>query len=101
MKDKTPQLSIIEQLAREYDEKYRNLEKLIAQSAPEDIPPQLAALAEQASNCFRSAQMDLFSLPEILASDTRDFPAMTALFRSFDELRILFHFLYEHYLPRS
>ena len=99
MKCNSPQLSIIEQLSREYDEKYRTLEKLISESTPEDIPPQLMALAEGAADRFRSAQTDLFSLPEILEDDDscKALPALTTLFRAFDEMRILFRFLFQHY----
>ncbi len=98
MKDNSPQLLIIEQLSREYDEKYRNLDKLISESAPEDIPPQLMALAERAADRFRSAQAAILALPVIFEEDTshKVLPAITALFRAFDEMRILFHFLYEN-----
>ena len=100
MKDDSPQIVIIEQLSREYDEKYRNLEKLISDSDPEDVAPQLMALAERAAERFRSAQAAILSLPEITQSDTGVLPAMSALFRTFDEMRILFHFLYESYRQR-
>jgi hypothetical protein len=98
VKVESPQLLIIEQLSREYDEKYRNLGKLVSESSPEDIPPRLMALAEHAADRFRSAQTAMFSLPGICENDAANkaFPAMTALFQAFDEMRILFHFLYEH-----
>ncbi len=99
MQDNSPQLSIIEQLSREYDEKYRNLEKLVSESTPADIPPQLMALAEQAAARFRSAQAAIFSLPELFEDgmSRKALPALTGLFRAFDEMRILFHFLFENY----
>ena len=102
MQDDSPQLSIIEQLSREYDEKYRNLEKLVSECTPADIPPQLLALAEQAAARFRSAQATIFSLPALFEDDMRPktLPAITALFRAFDEMRILFHFLFENYRQR-
>ncbi|MGC8494088.1 MAG: hypothetical protein ACP5SH_20380 [Syntrophobacteraceae bacterium] len=100
MKDDSPQVVIIEQLSREYDEKYRNLEKLISDTDPEDVPPQLMALAERAAEHFRSAQAAILSLPEITRSDSGALPAMSVLFRTFDEMRILFHFLYESYRQR-
>lgn len=99
MKDESPQLAIIEQLSREYDEKCQNLEKLISESAPEDVAPQLMALAERAAGRFRTAQAAIFSLPGIFEDDRsgKVLPTMTALFRAFDEMRILFHFLFENY----
>ncbi len=101
MKDDSPQILIIEQLSREYDEKYRNLEKLISDTDPEEVAPQLMALAERAAERFRSAQAAILSLPEITQSDIGALPAMSALFRTFDEMRILFHFLYEIYRQRG
>lgn len=99
MKDNSPQLLIIEQLSREYDEKYRNLGKRISENAAEDIAPQLMALAERAAEHFRSAQAAILSLPELFedATSQKILPAMTALFQAFDEMRILFHFLYENH----
>jgi len=94
VKGDPPQLVIIEQLSREYDEKYRNLEKLVSESTPEDIPPQLMALAERAADRFRFAQATILSLPGTFEEDAA-LPAMTALFRAFDEMRILFQFLFE------
>jgi len=66
MKDHSPPLQIIGQLAREYDEKYRELEKLISETQPEIIPPQLRALAERATDRFRSAQVAMLSMPNYL-----------------------------------
>lgn len=100
MKDESPQIVIIEQLSHEYDQKYRNLEKLISESDPEEVAPQLMALAERAAERFRSAQAAILSLPAIAENDTGILPAMSALFRTFDEMRILFHFLYESYQQR-
>ncbi len=100
MKDDPPQLLIIEQLSREYDEKYRSLEKLVSESPPEDIPPQLMALAEDAADRFRSAQAAILSSPELLADATGRM-AVTALFRAFDEMRILFHFLFENHRQQA
>ena len=95
MKDDPPQLAIIEQLSREYDEKYKDLEKLISEINKEDAAPQIMALAERAAERFRSAQAKLLCMPEMFKEDTdkKLLPAMTTLFRSFDEMRILFHFL--------
>ena len=98
MQDDSPQLVIIEQLSRDYDEKYRNLEKLISESAPEDIPPRLMALAEQTAARFRSAQAVILSLPAMSENDSskKSLAALTGLFGAFDEMRILFHFLFEN-----
>jgi len=99
MKDQSPHLQIIGQLAREYDEKYRELEKLISETEPEIIPPQLRALAERATDRFRSAQIAMLSIPELFDGEERQgtVQAMEALCRAFDEMRILFHFLFENH----
>ena len=98
MKSNSPQLEIIEHLAREYDEKYRELQKLISEIPRENIPPQMSALAERTTDRFRSAQMALISIPELFEGEEREraLKAMTALCRAFDEMRILFHFLFEN-----
>jgi hypothetical protein len=99
MKDQSPHLQIIGQLAREYDEKYRELEKLISETRPDNIPPQLMALAERATDRFRSAQIAMLSIPELFDGKERQgtVQAMEALCRAFDEMRILFHFLFENH----
>ena len=98
MKDHSPHLRIIGQLAQEYDEKYRELEKLISETQPEIIPPQLRALAERATDRFRSAQVAMLSMPELFDGEERQsaLQAVTAQCRAFDEMRILFHFLFEN-----
>ncbi|MFZ0945118.1 MAG: hypothetical protein WB930_05715 [Syntrophobacteraceae bacterium] len=99
MKGHSPHLEIIGQLAREYDEKYRELEKLISETQPEIILPQLRALAERATDRFRSAQSAMLSMPELFDGEERKMAvqAMEALCRAFDEMRILFHFLFENH----
>ncbi len=100
MKDHSPHLRIIGQLAQEYDEKYRELEKLISEIPPENILPQLRALAERSTDRFRSAQVTLLSTPGLFEGDGKKeiTMAMTSLCRAFDEMRILFHFLFENRL---
>ena len=99
MKDSSPHLRIIGQLSREYDEKYRDLEKLISETGPDNILPQLRALAERATDRFRSTQIDMLSLSELFEGEEsqKAVQAMTALCRAFDEMRILFHFLFEYH----
>ncbi|MGA2402872.1 MAG: hypothetical protein ABSG91_14400 [Syntrophobacteraceae bacterium] len=102
MKDQSPHLQIIGQLAQQYDEKYRELEKLISGIPPDNILPQLRALAERTTDRFRSAQMSLLSAPELFEGEERqrNLQAMTALCRAFDEMCILFHFLSENLSQR-
>ncbi len=99
MKDSSPHLSIIGQFAREYDEKYRELEKLISETKPDNVSPQLRALAERATDRFRSAQLAMLSIPELFEGEEgqKAMQAMTALCRAFDEMRILFNFLFENH----
>ncbi|MGA3113224.1 MAG: hypothetical protein ABSF90_02190 [Syntrophobacteraceae bacterium] len=101
MENHSPHLQIIGQLAREYDEKYRELEKLISETPPDNIAPQLRALAERATDRFRSAQIAMLSIPELFDGEEGQgaVQAMTALCRAFDEMRILFHFLFEKHSP--
>jgi hypothetical protein len=102
MKDDSPHLLIIGQLSREYDEKYRYLEKLISETPPDNISPQLRALAERATDRFRSAQIAMLSISGLFEGEEsqKAVQAMAALSRAFDEMRILFHFLYENH-PRA
>jgi len=99
VKDNSPHLRIIGQLAREYDEKYRELEKLISETEPDNVLPQLRALAERATDRFRSAQIFMLSIPELFDGQEgqQAVQAMTALCRAFDEMRILFNFLFENH----
>ena len=97
MKNHSPHLQIIGQLAQEYDEKYRQLEKQIAEISPDSVPAQLSALADRTTDHFRSAQIALLSMPELFegAEGERALQALTAMCRAFDEMRILFNFLIE------
>ncbi len=98
MKDHSPHLRIIGQLAQEYDQKHRELEKLISEIPQENVPAQLGGLAERTTDRFRSAQMALISRPELFEGEEREgtLEAVTALCRAFDEMRILIHFLLEN-----
>ncbi len=69
MKDHSPLLEIIGQLAQEYDEKYRELEKQLGEISPESILPQLSALADRTTDHFRSAQIALMSMPELFEGE--------------------------------
>ena len=89
------QLQIIGQLAREYEQKYKELENLLSEIPPEKASSQLKALAERTTDRFRSAQVALFSIPQLFEGEGKDTAIMatTALCRAFDEMRILFQFL--------
>ncbi len=91
-------LQIIGQLAREYEEKYKELETFISQVPPEKIISQLQGLAERSTDRFRSAQVALFSAPDIFDGEQRQHALMaaTAMCRAFDEMRILFQFFLEN-----
>jgi hypothetical protein len=98
MKNHVPHLRIIGQLAQEYDGKYRELEKRIAEISSENVLPQLRMLADRATDHFRSAQVALLSMPDLFEGEEKEtaLQAMTSMCRSFDEMRILFHFLAEN-----
>jgi len=97
MENDSPHLRIIGQLAREYDEKYRDLEKLISKTQPRNVAPQLRTLAERAVDRFRSAQVAMLSTPELFEGSERQMAlqTMVALCRAFDEMHILFNFLFD------
>ena len=61
MKDHSPQLRIIGQLAQEYDEKYRELERLISEIPQENNPAsdEGACRARYRPFSFRSDSFDL------------------------------------------
>jgi len=88
-------LAIIGQLAKEYEQKFNDLEGLVSASPTEEVLPQLTALAERTTDRFRAAQMALISSPTLLEAKEGDIalPAATALCSSFDEMRILFEML--------
>ena len=58
----------------------------------------MRALAERTTDRFRSAQIALISIPELFDGEEGEgaLQAVTALCRAFDEMRILFHFLFEN-----
>jgi hypothetical protein len=95
MKNHPPHLQIIGQLAQEYDGKYRELEKRIAEIPPDSILSQLSALADRTTDHFRAAQIALLSIPESFVGEEGEkaLQALTSMCRAFDEMRILFHFL--------
>lgn len=97
MEDHSHHLRIIGQLAREYEQKYEELRSLISQTPPENALPQLRALAERTTDRFRSAQIGLLSAPALTEAGEGDtaMAAATAMCSAFDEMRILFQFLYE------
>ncbi len=98
MNDHSPHLRIIGQLAREYEQKYNELEKLVSESPPEKVFLQLRALAERSTDRFRSAQVALFSTPGLFEGKEREtsLQAATAMSRAFDEIRILFQFVLQN-----
>lgn len=88
-------LRIIGQLAREYEQKYNELETLMSKLPPETLPVQLTALAERTTERFRSAQVALLSTPGLFESEHGEhaLKALTALCSAFDEMRILVQFI--------
>jgi hypothetical protein len=90
--DHSPRLRIIGQLAKEYEQKYKELQKLVSESPPERVVLQLLALSERTTDRFRSAQVALFSSPGLSEEKDEPFRAAAAMSRAFDEMRILFQF---------
>lgn len=102
VKDHSSHLQIIGQLAREYEQKFAELEQLLTGAPAEKSFLQLRALAELSTDRFRSAQIALFSEPGLFGETGAEnaAAAATAMCRAFDEMRILFQFLAEAHLGK-
>ena len=94
--DDLPQdpLQLLGQLAREYQQKYSELEEVIRTVEPHLIPQHLLVRAELSTDHFRAAQQALLLLMSSESEEDRQqaVRAAVALCRCFDEMRILFQF---------
>jgi len=94
-------LRTLGQLAREYEEKYKQLEELSVGTDADSLARQLRIQAEVTTDRFRSAQMPLLTLLSTAASEEESEKAYTtaiSLCRCFDEMRILFQILAQRFL---
>lgn len=92
-------LELLASLAREYQDKYNQLAAALRDADPDLVPRQLRMRAELATDRFRSAQMDLLSKLSFGAADAHGAgyeASLIALFRSFDDMRIVFQLLLEN-----
>jgi hypothetical protein len=92
-------LHILGQLAREYQQKFMELENLCRDAQPEWIMQQLKARAELTTDQFRTAQQALFSAlvkNQDQADVSENAKAVVTISRCFDEMRILFSILLEY-----
>jgi hypothetical protein len=92
-------IDLLANLARDYQRKYMELEEAIENVPMEKLPRQLKALAESATDRFRSAQM---LLTRQMATDAalqseEILQMLGVIFRCFDEMRIVFQILLEHF----
>lgn len=90
-------LEILGQLAREYEQKYNELQEFLKETQPESAVHQLMVRAELTTGRFRAAQQALFSSLVPMAENAEPLKAATALCRGFDEMRILFQTLLDYY----
>ena len=92
-------LAIIGRLAREYEQKFSELERALAKIEPDQVARSLIQLSEQTTGRFRSVQMALFSMAAGLGEQEREqmLQALTVLSGCFDEMRILFGSLAERH----
>lgn len=90
-------LSVLAQLAREYQQKYMELVEAIQSTQPETMVQRLRLRAELTTDNFRAAQQMLLSrlVPDTAGGEDETYRAAIALCRSFDEMRILFQVLVE------
>jgi hypothetical protein len=88
-------LQILGQLALEYEQKQKELQKIIQDADPDRILQQLVFRAELTTDHFRSAQRVLLTLLCATDENRKDEvkKAAIALCRCFDEMRILFQSL--------
>ena len=92
-------LEILAQLAREYEQKYRELEMALREAQPESAAHQLRLRAELTTDRFRAAQRVLLAGLVHVGSEgesAEPLKAAVALCRGFDEIRILFQMLLDY-----
>ncbi len=91
-------INVLAQLAREYQQKYQELEDAIQNAQPESRLQRLRARAELTTDRFRAAQQALLinMAPSEGKNDNNAYNAAITLCRCFDEMRILFQFLLEY-----
>ena len=92
-------IDLLADLARDYQRKYIELEEAIQDVPVEKLPRRLKALAESATDRFRSAQV---LLTQQMATDATlqsegILQMLTVIFHSFDEMRIVLQILLEHF----
>lgn len=100
MEDKsTSTVDILANLAREYVQKYNELVQAVNTAQPEHALHQLRLRAELTTERFRTVQQVLLSnLEKEKQEDSEEtYRAIITLCRCFDEMRILFQFLQEHF----
>jgi hypothetical protein len=95
----THPVDLLASLARDYQKKYIELEEAIRQVPVERLPLQLKALAESATDRFRSAQMMLARqmAHDAALQDEETLQMLSVVFRCFDEMRIVFQILLERF----
>lgn len=85
-------IELLSQLALEYQQKQKELDAILENADPEKILQQLSFRAELTTDHFRGAQRALLGLlpPGDDGEKSQARQAAVALFRCFDEMRILF-----------
>jgi len=91
------------QLAREYDRKFNELERLAEEAQPQEMLAQLSLLSERTTGRFRENQQELIATLDSSESlePGRLLEAVMALGSCFDEMRILFQILHRLALTSS
>lgn len=88
-------LTILRQLAQEYQQKYSELEEILQNAKPETVHQQLKLRGELTTDRFRKAQQALLASlsSNVQDGDDQSLKAAAVLCRCFDEMRILFQVL--------
>ncbi|NLI83572.1 MAG: hypothetical protein GX443_18100 [Deltaproteobacteria bacterium] len=94
-------LKLLGQLAREYHEKYKDLESALQSTPDEEVMGHLVFLSQQTTDRFRAAQQSMFALLTVSSETGKDkeMAALTTMCRCFDEIRILFQILAQRQNP--
>lgn len=104
MEDQTDRsVDLLASLALEYQKKYRELEQFARELPAEKLPQQLKALAESATDRFRSAQMLLTRRmsTDVAFQSEETLQMLRVIFQCFDEMRIIFLTMLEHLPPKG
>lgn len=93
-------LHVLKQLAREYEQKFKQLEEISQNTQPDSLLQRLSVQAELTTDRFRALQLPLLAMlvPANPGSEgEKAYMTAISLCRCFDEMRILAQILIQHF----